>query len=36
HDKVRGGLGIMLDDAAAAVFAAASLLLLNDLIQRLS
>ncbi|TIX96629.1 MAG: phosphatidylglycerophosphatase A [Mesorhizobium sp.] len=35
HEKVRGGLGIMLDDAAAAVFAGAMLLLLNDLIQRL-
>ncbi|RWO29184.1 phosphatidylglycerophosphatase A [Mesorhizobium sp.] len=35
HEKVRGGLGIMLDDAAAAVFAGASLLLLNDLIHRL-
>lgn len=35
HEKVGGGLGIMLDDAAAAVFACALLLLLNDLIQRL-
>ncbi|RWI50811.1 MAG: phosphatidylglycerophosphatase A [Mesorhizobium sp.] len=35
HERVRGGLGIMLDDAAAAVFAGALLLLLNDLIQRL-
>ncbi|TIP28847.1 MAG: phosphatidylglycerophosphatase A [Mesorhizobium sp.] len=35
HEKVRDGLGIMLDDAAAAVFAGASLLLLNELIHRL-
>lgn len=35
HEKVRGGVGIMLDDAAAAVVAGALLLLLNDLIQRL-
>ncbi|MER8821035.1 phosphatidylglycerophosphatase A [Mesorhizobium sp. M0991] len=35
HDKVRGGAGIMLDDAAAAVVAGALLLLLNGLIDHL-
>ncbi|MER8686676.1 phosphatidylglycerophosphatase A [Mesorhizobium sp. M1136] len=35
HDKVRGGAGIMLDDAAAAVVAGALLLLLNELIDHL-
>lgn len=36
HEKVRGGLGIMLDDAAAAFFAGAFLLLLNDAFHRLA